>query len=174
MAATIHLIQWRDTDAGTKGGSATAFSFLSADLAGDPALVDATCRVNNPLTVPSSGCIYSYSVHLSACINASPANYVKNFQVWGTFPAQAPPTGTCVLFITEACGAGTTPTDRLLATGDLNDATSDSKAAWDAASYAAPTCSTGYLVLQLQVANTACVGNWGTTGCSLSYSYDEA
>jgi hypothetical protein len=79
------------------------------------------------------------------------------------------------LYNTEASGAGTTPTDSLLVTTDLNDATSGAKAAWDAASYAAATCSTAYLVLQLQVANTACVGNWGgANGCSLSYSYDEA
>jgi hypothetical protein len=175
MAATINLIQWRSTNAATKGGSTTDFSFLSADLAGDPDLVDAACRINNPITIPAAACDYSFTVHLSACINAVPSNYVKNFQIWGTFPAQTPPAGTCVLYNTEASGAGTTPTDSLLVTTDLNDATSGAKAAWDAASYAAATCSTGYLVLQLQVANTACVGNWGgANGCSLSYSYDEA
>jgi hypothetical protein len=177
MAATINLIQWRSTNAATKAGSASALAFLSADVTGDPDLVDSACRINNPITIPAAACDYSYTVHISACINSAPSNYVKNFQIWGTYPAQTPPTGTCVLYGTEASGAGTTPHDTLnsVGTAALDSATSDSKAAWDAASYAAATCSTQYLVMQLQVANTACVGNWGgANGCALSYSYDEA
>jgi len=174
MAATINLIQWRSTNAATKAGSASALSFLSADVAGDPDLIDAACRINNPIAIPAAACDYSYTVHVSACISVAPANYVKNFQIWGSYPAQTPPTGTCMLYGTEASGAGTTPTDSLnpVGTAALDAATSDSKAAWDAASYAAATCSTQYLVMQLQVANSACVGDWGA--CDLNYSYDEA
>lgn len=171
MAATINLIMWRSTNAATKAGSATEISFLSADVAGDPELEDSACRINNPITIPAAACAYSFSKHISACINSAPTNSVGNFQMWGSFTAQTPPAGTCVLYATEASGAGTTPTNSLLATADLNDATSDSKATWDAASYHDATCSTGYLVLQLQVANTACVGTW--TSCVLNYSYDE-
>jgi hypothetical protein len=176
MAATINLIVWRSTNAATKAGSATELSFLTADTAGDPELEDSACRINNPITIPAAACAYSYTKHISACINVAPANSVGNFQIWGTYPAATPPAGTCVLYGTEASGAGTTPhvTLNSVGTAALNSATSGAKAAWDAASYAAATCSTQYLVLQLQVANSACVGNWGgANGCALSYSYDE-
>jgi hypothetical protein len=175
MAATIHLMVWRSTDAATLAGSTVDISFMSVDSTGNPILEDAACRITNAITIPAAACAYSFSKALSACLSTAPATYVKNFEIWGAFPAQTPPAGTCVLYGTAACGAGNTPVDTLLCTTDLNDATSDAKATWDAASYAAAGCSTGYLDLQLQVANTACVGVWGgANGCALNYSYDEA
>jgi len=169
MAATITLHVWTGADANTDGGSATSFSFLSADSAADT-LSD---RQSNPITIPSSGCAYSYEKYISACIGASPANSVGNFQIWGTPPAQTHPVGTCWLVGVAACNAGAAPvnTTSSVATSDLAAATSGAKATWDAASYAAPACQTAYVVSQLQVTTTACVGNWGS--CDLSYSYDE-
>ena len=177
MAATIQIIGWYGANAATKAGSHPDISFLNVATAGDPELEDSSCRINNPITIPAAACDYSFTKHISACINSAPSNYVKNFEVWGAYPNQTPPTGTCVLYGTEASGAGTTPHDTVSTVGTdaLDAATSDSKATWDSASYSDATCSTGYLVLQLQVANTACVGNWGgANGCALNYSYDEA
>lgn len=173
MAATIQLHGWYGADAATDAGSCTEISFMSVATDGDPTLEDAACRVTNAITIPGTAtCQLSYSKHISACLTTAPTTYVKNFQIWGSFTAQTPPTGTCVLYLAEASGAGTTPADTLIATGDLNDATSGGKATWDAASYSDAGCSTAFLVLQLSVANTACVGTWGP--CNLNYSYDEA
>ena len=88
-------------------------------------------------------------------------------------PAQLAPTGTCWVVGTAACDSGVTPivTVSTVATSSLGDATSDSKYTWDSASYAAAACQTAYVVSQLQVTTTACVGSWGS--CDLSYSYDE-
>lgn len=171
MAATITLHVWTSTDANTDGGSAASFSFGSADAATDTA----AWRISNPITIPSSNCAYSYEKWLSACIHTAPTNNVSNFEVWGTFPAQTAPTGTCWLVGTAACTAGSAPsvTSSSIATSSLGDATSDSKYEWDSASYAAAACQTAYVVNQLQVTTTACVGNWATNGCDLSYSYDE-
>ena len=176
MAATIQLHGWYGADAATDAGSCTEIAFMSVATAGNPTLEDEACRITNAITIPATAaCTWSYSKHISACITAAPATYVKNFQIWGAFPNQTPPTGTCVLYGTAASGSGNTPVNTLLCTTDLNDATSGGKATWDAASYAAEGCSTQFLELQLQVANTACVGTWGGAGgCNLNYSYDEA
>lgn len=169
MAATIQLHVWTGTDANTDGGSATSFSFLSADSAGD----DAACRINNPITIPAAACAYSYEKWISACISVVPSNNVSAFKIWGTAPGPAYPTGTCWLVGTAACAAGATPvnTSSTVATSSLTDATSGAKYDWDTASYAAAACQTAYVVNQLQVTTTACVGDWGA--CDLSYSYDE-
>lgn len=171
MAATIQLHVWTGTDADTDGGSATSFSFLTADSAGN----DAACRINNPITIPAAACAYSYEKWISACISVVPSNSVGNFQIWGTAPGQAYPTGTCWVVGTAACAAGAAPivTVSTVATSSLTDATSGGKYTWDAASYAAAACQTAYVVSQLQVTTTACVGDWVSGGCDLSYSYDE-
>jgi len=169
MAATVILHVWTGADANTDGGSAASFSFLSADSA-DNDLAD---RINNPITIPSSNCAYSYEKWLSACVHTAPANSVGTFEIWGTFPAQLAPTGTCWLVGTAACTAGSIPsvTSSSIATSSLGGATSDAKYTWDSASYAAATCQTAYVINQLQVTTTACVGNFGP--CDLSYSYSE-
>ena len=169
MAATINLHVWTGTNADTDGGSAASFSFLSADSAADAA----ADRISNPITIPSSNCAYSYEKWLSACIGAAPSNNVSAFKVWGAFPAQAAPTGTCWLVGTAACASGATPvnTTSSVATSSLGGATSDAKYDWDTASYAAAACQTAYVVSQLQATTTACVGSWGP--CDLNYSYDE-
>ena len=169
MAATINLHVWTGADANTDGGSAATFSFLTIDSALDT-LSD---RQSNPITIPTSACAYSYEKWVSACIGAVPSNSVGNFKVWGTPPAQTHPVGTCWLVGVAACAAGATPvvTSSTVATSDLGAATSGAKATWDAASYAAAACQTAYVVSQLQVTTTACVGNFGA--CDLSYSYDE-
>lgn len=172
MAATITLHVWTGADADTDGGSAESFSFGSADAATDTA----AWRVSNPITIPAAGCSYSYEKWISACLGTAPANNVGNFQIWGSPPAQAYPTGTCWLVGTALCTAGSTPTNTSssIATSSLAAATSGGKFAWDAASYAAATCQTRYVVNMLQVTTTACVGNFaGAEGCSLNYSYDE-
>lgn len=169
MAATITLHVWTGTDANTDGGSAASFSFLSADGASN---LQAD-RISNPITIPSSNCSYSYEKWISACVGVVPSNNVSNFEIWGTFPAQLAPTGTCWLVGTAACASGATPVDTssTVATSSLGSATSGAKGTWDSASYAAAACQTAYVVNQLQVTTTACVGDWGA--CSLSYSYDE-
>ena len=169
MAATITLHVWTGADANTDGGSAASFSFLSADSAAD----SQGDRVANPISIPSSNCAYSYEKWVSACIHTAPTNNVSNFEVWGTFPAQTAPTGTCWLIGTAACASGATPvnTTSSVATSSLGDATSYSKYTWDSASYAAAACQTAYVVSQLQVGTAACVGDWGP--CDLNYSYDE-
>jgi hypothetical protein len=169
MAAEIRLHVYTGTDAGTDGGSAASFSFLSTDSAAD----DQATRVSYPITIPTSGCAYSYEKWISACVSVAPDNNVSNFQVWGTPPAQAFPTGTCWLVGTADFASGSTPTDTSssIATSSLADATSDSKYAWDSASYAAAGSMTDYLVSQLQVTTTATAGDWGP--CDLAYSYDE-
>jgi len=149
MAATVTLHVWTGADANTDGGSAASFSFGSADAATDTL----AWRISNPITIPSSNCAYSYEKWISACIHTAPTNNVNTFEIWGTFPAQTAPTGSTV------------------ATSSLGDATSDSKYTWDSASYAAAACQTAYVVNQLQVTSSACVGNWGA--CDLSYSYSE-
>ena len=177
MAATINLIGWYGSNAATKAGSCTAIAFMNVATAGNPDLEDAACQITNAITIPGTAtCAYSFTKAISACISVVPSNYVKNFQIWGAFPAQTPPTGTCVMYGTAASGSGVTPTATAnTVTTDYNDATSGAKATWDAASYAAATCSTAYLNLQLQVNNTACVGTWGgANGCALNWSYDEA
>jgi len=169
MAATVTLHVWTGADANTDGGSAASFSFGSADAATDTL----AWRISNPITIPSSNCAYSYEKWISACIHTAPTNNVNTFEIWGTFPAQTAPTGTCWLVGTAACASGATPvvTTSTVATSSLGDATSDSKYTWDSASYAAAACQTAYVVNQLQVTSSACVGNWGA--CSLSYSYSE-
>ena len=173
MAATIQLHVWTGAAAGTDGGSATSFSFLNIDSALDTA----AARISNPITIPTSGCAYSYEKWISACVTASPANNVSNFQMWGTPPVQAFPTGTCWMVGTATSAAGSTPVNTAMAAGkspsNLATATSGAKYTWDAASYAAAGSSTQYLVMQLHITTTACVGNWGGTGCALSYSYSE-
>lgn len=171
MAATVTLHVWTGTDANTDGGSATSFSFLTADSAAD-SLAD---RQSNPITIPAAACAYSYEKWVSACIHTAPANSVGNFQIWGTPPAQTHPVGTCWVVGTAACASGATPvvTVSSVATSDLGAATSGAKATWDAASYAAAACQTAYVVSQLQITSSACVGNWGSDSCALSYSYDE-
>ena len=174
MAATIQLINWYGSNAATRAGSMTEIAFMNVASDADPELEDAACRITNAITIPGTAtCAYSFTKAISACINGAPSNYVKNFQIWGAFPNSTPPTGTCVMYDTAASGSGVTPTATAnTVTTDYNDATSDSKAAWDAASYSDATCSTAYVFLQLQVNNTACVGTWGP--CNLNYSYDEA
>lgn len=169
MAATIRLHVWTGADADTDGGSAASFSFLTADSA----LNTLAARINDPITIPASGCAESYEKWISACVSVSPANSVGTFEAWGTFPGSAAPTGTEWFVGIAGCTAGSAPcvTTSSTATTDLTTATSDSKFTWDSASYAAAGCQTGYLVNQLGVSNSACVGNWGP--CSLSWSYSE-
>ena len=93
MAATVTLHVWIGADANTDGGSAASFSFLSIDSALDTG----AARISNPITIPSSGCDYSYEKWISACVGVVPSNNVSNFKIWGTFPAQLAPTGTCWL-----------------------------------------------------------------------------
>jgi len=106
MAAEIRLHVFTGTDAATDGGSAAAFSFLSADSAEN----DQATRVAYPISVPSSGCSYSYEKWISGCVSIAPNNKVGNFQVWGTPPGQAFPTGTCWLVGTAPWGSGSAPT----------------------------------------------------------------
>ncbi len=169
MAATIRLHIWTGAAADTDGGSAASFSFLTADSALDTL----EARINDPITIPASGCVESYEKWINACVSVAPANSVSTFEAWGTFPGSAAPTGTEWFVGTAACTAGSAPcvTTSSTATTDLASATSDSKFTWDSASYAAAGCQTAYLVNQLAVSNSACVGNWGA--CSLSYSYSE-
>ena len=173
MAATIQLHVWTGAAAGVDGGSATSFSFLAIDSALDTA----GARLSNPISLPAAGaCAYSYEKWISACVSVVPANKVEAFKVWGTAPVQTYPAATCWIYGTVASGAGATPvvTVSTVATTNLGLATSDAKATWDAASYAAAGCSTRYLVSQLHIGAAACIGNWGgVSGCSLSYSYDE-
>jgi len=169
MAAEIRLHVFTGTDASTDGGSAASFSFLSIDSAAD----DQSARVSNPISIPSSGCAYSYEKWISACVSVAPDNNVSNFQVWGSPPGQAFPAGTCWLVGTAPYGSGSTPTDTSssIATSSLADATSGAKYTWDSASYAAAGSMTRYLVMQLQVEASASPGDWGP--CDLNYSFDE-
>lgn len=169
MAATIRLHVWTGADANTDGGSADSFSFLDADSALDTLAV----RIAYPIDIPTTGCDYSYEKWLSACVSVVPTNNVGTFEIWGSPPDEAFATGTCWLVGAAACTAGSTPTNTSssIATSSLADATSDSKAEWDAASYHDAACQTAYLVMALQATTTATVGNWGP--CSLNYSYKE-
>ena len=173
MAATIQLHVWTGAAAGTDGGSATSFSFLNIDSALDTE----AARISNPITIPTTACAYSYEKWISACVTAVPANNVSNFQMWGTPPAQAYPTGTCWMVGTAASAAGSTPVNTDMAAvkspSNLALATSGAKYAWDAASYAAAGCSTRYLVMQLHITTTPTAGCWVANGCVLNYSYDE-
>jgi hypothetical protein len=170
MAATITLHVWTGASAHTDGGAASEFNFGSADAADDTA----AWRLSNPITIPAAGCAYSYEKYISACLGTAPNNSVGNFQIWGSPPTGSYATGTCWLIGVAACvneTADPVNTTSAIATSSLADATSGAKGTWDAASYAAAACETAYLVSQLQVYSTACVGNWGA--CDLNYSYDE-
>lgn len=163
MAATVTLRVLTAAARATISGSITGFSFLSTDAYDN----SASNRNAYPITIGD----LSYEKAIGACIDASPANKVENFQVWtdGTFD-----TGTCVL--AGACADSLETninTTSGVALTDISGNQTGCQFLWDSGSYATlNSCIANTLVFQMDTNSaTASPGNW--TQETISWSYDE-
>jgi hypothetical protein len=163
MAATVTLRVLTGAARATVSTAITGFAFLSSD-----AYDNSSSNMNaNPITIGN----LSYEKAIAACIDASPANKVENFQAWsdGTFD-----TGTCVLIGSCADSLETNiNTTSGVALTDLSGNQTGCTFLWDSGSYATlNSCITNLLVFQMDTnSSTGSPGNW--TQETISWSYDE-
>lgn len=161
MAATIDLVCCTSTDAGTEN-SISDIMFRS----NDSHLTDK----NNPITIPASGTNYSYEKWLRWECTAAPDTQCTNFEFWG--PDSTPGTGLTIYAGTTDTGVTPTDSDSSVATTQQDTNYYDSS---NTLSISGTLTSVGnktdYLVLQLDVADTASQGDMSTQ--TMNYAYDE-
>ena len=164
MAATVTLRVYTSTNAATESSAITGIDFISADNATN----SSGNRVANPITTPAAGVTRSYEKWLKLKIDVAPDNQIDNIQFWtdGSFA-----TGVSIFGGVTATGATPVNTDSSVATTDATTWTSGGKLTWDAGPYTTTGAIDDYLVLQMDVASTASVGNMAQE--TFTYSYDE-
>lgn len=165
MAATVTLRVYTGSSAGTQSSSVTGIDFISADNATN----SSGNRVANPITIPPSGVTRSYEKWLKLYVDVAPDNQIGNILFWtdGSFD-----TGVTIYGGTTATGATPTSSDSSVATTNITTWTSGAKFTWDAGPYTTTGAIDDFLVLQMDVASTASVGNM--TQETFTYSYDES
>lgn len=161
MAATITIQACTGSNAGTEN-TVTGVMMRS----NDSHLTDK----NNPITIPTGATIHSYEKWLRWKCTVAPSTQCTNFKYWG--PNTAPGTGLLLFVGTTASGATPVNTDSAVATTQ-QDTTHYSLATALSISGTLTTIGneTNYLVMQLDVANTA--GQGDIAQQTHNYSYDE-
>lgn len=165
MGATIEIIKtWGDSGSPTESAD-TTFGLKSVDD-------HATAPADAPVTVPSgAGTNYSYECWLRFKCTAAPDNLCTDFKVWG--PGTAIATGVVITINTDAVDTYVTPVDTESAQGTRGDlADHGTGAKIDVAGdLVNENDETDFLVLQLEVDNTAGAGD--IPAPDFYYSYDE-
>ena len=160
MAASLSLRVYTSSGP-TESGAVTGIDLVSADNATN----SLANRQANPITVGTQ----SFEKWLKLKIDTAPANGVTNFKIWGDGAVQSSTTlfftGNYVTYQQGTTAAST------IANTTFTNFTTNNKATWDTASYAATNATTKFVVFQLAVGATADPGNW--TQETVSYSYDE-
>jgi hypothetical protein len=161
MAATIIIKGCISTDAATES-TITALMFRSNDsVATDKA---------NPITIPAApGTAYSYEKWIRWYCSVAPDTQCTNFRFWG--PAAIPATG--VAFVAGTTDTGVTPvvTASAIATNPAINYYSLATALSVSGTLVDPADETDYIVLQLDVDETAAQGDMPQQ--TFNYAYDE-
>jgi len=170
MVATINLKKCTGASAGT-ATTVTTIALKSVDDAtGAP--TEGSDAPNHPVTIPSSGTNYSYETWLKwTCETTAPDNQVTNFQAWNSGTLD---TGLNITANSDAVSSGATPVNT-----DSAQGTRANFANWTSANkisvsgtLTGTSQSTNFLVIQLEVSDTATQGDM--TAVTLNYSYDES
>jgi len=168
MTATIVMAKCTGTNASTTA-TVTSIALKAVDDAtGAP--TEGNDASNHPVSIPSSGTSYSYETWLRWYCTGAPDNQCTNFKFWSTGSLD---TGLDITANSDAVSAGVTPVN--------TESSAGTRASW--ADYGSGSKisvsgtltgtgqSTDFIVLQLEVLNTATQGDMSTE--TAYYSYDE-
>lgn len=161
MVAALSLRVYTGASAATESAAVSGIDLVSADSDAN----SLSNRQANPIALGTN----SFEKWLKLKVDVPPANYVRNFQVWGGGSVDA----STALMVAGNHVTAATPTDATstVATDAFTTHTAGNKLVWDTGSYTHTSDVTRFLVAQLQSAADAGGGSW--TQEIVNYSFDE-